>query len=160
MCLEHGWLGKVGMQIFTNPSWSSCEPPCGYTSSVPSGSDTSVGCAWNTNCYIWDSKTWMSQTGMVWNMLLMSCRTTIVVRSGLGYSTIQNDPLFFSQWVAPESRGPITHATYSCDSQSIYVSFEDGSISILTASNLRLRCRISPNAYLPPNPRFVLLLFS
>lgn len=56
------------------------------------------------------------------------------------------------QWVAPESRGPITHATYSCDSQSIYVSFEDGSISILTASNLRLRCRISPSAYLPPNP--------
>ncbi|KAK9697853.1 hypothetical protein RND81_08G065600 [Saponaria officinalis] len=56
------------------------------------------------------------------------------------------------QWFAPEARGSITHATYSCDSQSIYVSFEDGSISILTASNLRLRCRINPNAYLPPNP--------
>lgn len=56
------------------------------------------------------------------------------------------------QWFAPEARGPITHATYSCDSQSIYVSFEDGSVSILTASNLRLRCRINPNAYLPPNP--------
>ncbi|KAL9224439.1 hypothetical protein vseg_000469 [Gypsophila vaccaria] len=56
------------------------------------------------------------------------------------------------QWFAPEARGPITHATYSCDSQSIYVSFQDGSISILTASNLRLRCRINPNAYLPPNP--------
>ncbi|KNA11838.1 hypothetical protein SOVF_131310 isoform A [Spinacia oleracea] len=56
------------------------------------------------------------------------------------------------QWFAPEARGPITHATYSCDSLSIYVSFEDGSVSILTASNLRLRCRINPNAYLPPNP--------
>ncbi|KAK9715176.1 hypothetical protein RND81_06G147900 [Saponaria officinalis] len=56
------------------------------------------------------------------------------------------------QWFAPEARGPITHATYSCDSQSIYVSFQDGSISILTASNLRLRCRINPTAYMPPNP--------
>ncbi|GAB2300307.1 Topless- protein 4 [Dionaea muscipula] len=55
------------------------------------------------------------------------------------------------QWV-PQERGPITHATYSCDSQSIYASFEDGSVSILTASNLRLRCRINPSAYLPPNP--------
>ncbi|GAB4828259.1 Topless- protein 4 [Ancistrocladus abbreviatus] len=55
------------------------------------------------------------------------------------------------QWV-PQERGPITHATYSCDSQSIYVSFEDGSVSVLTASNLRLRCRINPSAYLSPNP--------
>lgn len=55
------------------------------------------------------------------------------------------------QWVAPEARGPITHATYSCDYQLIYVSFEDGSVSILTALNLRLRCRINPSAYLSPN---------
>ncbi|GAB4832839.1 RNA polymerase II associated Paf1 complex subunit Tpr1 [Ancistrocladus abbreviatus] len=55
------------------------------------------------------------------------------------------------QWV-PQERGPITHATYSCDSQSIYVSFEDGSVSVLTASTLRLRCRINPSAYLSPNP--------
>ncbi|GMH04542.1 hypothetical protein Nepgr_006382 [Nepenthes gracilis] len=55
------------------------------------------------------------------------------------------------QWVTQE-RGPITYATYSCDSQSIYVSSEDGSLSVLTASNLRLRCRINPSAYLSPNP--------
>ncbi|GAV82484.1 WD40 domain-containing protein [Cephalotus follicularis] len=55
------------------------------------------------------------------------------------------------QWVPREASGPITHATYSCDSQSIYVSFEDGSIDVLTASTLRLRCRIYPTAYLPPN---------
>ncbi|GAB2232548.1 hypothetical protein Droror1_Dr00011587 [Drosera rotundifolia] len=55
------------------------------------------------------------------------------------------------QWI-PQERGPITHATYSCDSQVIYASFEDGSVSVLTASNLRLRCRINPSAYLPPNP--------
>ncbi|KAK8602143.1 hypothetical protein V6N13_058201 [Hibiscus sabdariffa] len=56
------------------------------------------------------------------------------------------------QWVPREVSGPITHATYSCDSQLIYVSFEDGGVGVLTASTLRLRCRISPAAYLPPNP--------
>ncbi|GMP60158.1 hypothetical protein CsSME_00023144 [Camellia sinensis var. sinensis] len=56
------------------------------------------------------------------------------------------------QWVPREASGPITHATYSCDSQSIYVSFEDGSVGILTAATLRLRCRINPTSYLPANP--------
>ncbi|GLU09671.1 hypothetical protein SLE2022_265180 [Rubroshorea leprosula] len=56
------------------------------------------------------------------------------------------------QWFPREASGPITCATYSCDSKSIYVSFEDGSIGVLTASHLRLRCRINPAAYLPPNP--------
>ncbi|KAL9339692.1 hypothetical protein Peur_068707 [Populus x canadensis] len=56
------------------------------------------------------------------------------------------------QWFPREASGPITHATYSCDSQSIYVSFEDGSVGVLTASTLRLRCRINSTAYLPPNP--------
>ncbi|KAK9947528.1 hypothetical protein M0R45_003148 [Rubus argutus] len=56
------------------------------------------------------------------------------------------------QWVPLEASGPITHAAYSCDSQSIYVSFEDGSVGVLTATTLRLRCRILPAAYLPPNP--------
>ncbi|GJZ97892.1 topless-related protein 4-like protein isoform X3 [Tanacetum coccineum] len=56
------------------------------------------------------------------------------------------------QWGPREASGPITNATYSCDSQSIYVTFEDGSIDILTASTLRLRCRISSTAYLPSNP--------
>ncbi|WJX90333.1 Topless-related protein 4 [Trifolium repens] len=56
------------------------------------------------------------------------------------------------QFVPREASGPITHATYSCDSQSIYVSFEDGSVGVLTASTLRLRCRINQTAYLHPNP--------
>ncbi|KAG7021233.1 Topless-related protein 4 [Cucurbita argyrosperma subsp. argyrosperma] len=56
------------------------------------------------------------------------------------------------QWFPREASGPITHATYSCDSQSIYVSFEDGSVGVLTASTLRLRCRINPNAYLTSSP--------
>ncbi|KAK4760355.1 hypothetical protein SAY87_005248 [Trapa incisa] len=56
------------------------------------------------------------------------------------------------QWFHREASGPITHATYSCDSQSIYVSFEDGSIGVLTATTLRLRCRISPAVYMTPSP--------
>ncbi|KAI4379481.1 hypothetical protein MLD38_005772 [Melastoma candidum] len=56
------------------------------------------------------------------------------------------------QWVTREASGPITHATYSCDGQLIYVSFEDGSVGVLTASTLRFRCRINPAAYIPSNP--------
>lgn len=56
------------------------------------------------------------------------------------------------QWVPRELSGSITDATYSCDSQSIFASFEDGSVTVLTASTLRLRCRISSTAYLPPSP--------
>jgi len=63
--------------------------------------------------------------------------------------------ILFMQWFPREASGPITHATYSCDSQSIYVSFEDGSVGVLTASTLRLRCRINSTAYLPPNPRLL-----
>uniref|UniRef100_A0A251UMJ5 Putative LIS1 homology motif protein n=1 Tax=Helianthus annuus TaxID=4232 RepID=A0A251UMJ5_HELAN len=57
------------------------------------------------------------------------------------------------QWGPREASGAITHAAYSCDSQTIYVTFEDGSIDILTASSLRLRCRVSPTSYLPANPK-------
>ncbi|KAK3438709.1 hypothetical protein EUGRSUZ_C03255 [Eucalyptus grandis] len=56
------------------------------------------------------------------------------------------------QWVTREASSPITHATYSCDGQSIYVSFEDGSIGVLTTSTLIFRCRINLAAYIPPNP--------
>ncbi|WCJ30023.1 Protein TOPLESS [Euphorbia peplus] len=55
------------------------------------------------------------------------------------------------QFFPREATGPITHATYSCDSELIYVSFEDGSVGILTTT-LRMRCRINAAAYLPPNP--------
>ncbi|PQQ15738.1 hypothetical protein Pyn_20548 [Prunus yedoensis var. nudiflora] len=56
------------------------------------------------------------------------------------------------KWVPRQSLGPITDATYSCDSQSIYASFEDASVFVLTASTLRIRCRISSAAYIPSNP--------
>ncbi|GER44119.1 transducin family protein / WD-40 repeat family protein [Striga asiatica] len=54
------------------------------------------------------------------------------------------------QWVPS---GPaITDATYSCDSQLIYTSFDDGSVCVFTSAGLKLRCRVNPTAYLPSNP--------
>ncbi|XP_038988989.1 protein TPR3 [Phoenix dactylifera] len=56
-----------------------------------------------------------------------------------------------NKWVTHEGSAPISHATFSCDSQLIYVSFLDATICIFSAANLRLRCRILPAAYLPAN---------
>ncbi|KAJ6803980.1 protein TPR3-like isoform X2 [Iris pallida] len=55
------------------------------------------------------------------------------------------------QWGPRENSAPISHATFSCDSQLIYTSFLDATVCIFSASNLRLRCRINPAAYLPAN---------
>jgi len=55
------------------------------------------------------------------------------------------------QWAPRESSAPISHATFSCDSQLIYASFLDATVCVFNASNLRLRCRINPSAYLPAN---------
>ncbi|KAF6158051.1 hypothetical protein GIB67_014845 [Kingdonia uniflora] len=55
------------------------------------------------------------------------------------------------QWVPRESSAPISHARLSCDSQLVYASFLDAAVCIFSAANLRLRCRINPAAYLPPN---------
>ncbi|XP_059644318.1 protein TOPLESS isoform X2 [Cornus florida] len=52
------------------------------------------------------------------------------------------------QWVPRESAAPISHATFSCDSQLVYASFLDASVCVFTAANLRLRCRINPSTYL------------
>jgi WD40 repeat protein len=53
------------------------------------------------------------------------------------------------QWAPRDSSAPISHATFSCDSQLIYASFLDATVCVFNASNLRLRCRINPSAYLP-----------
>ncbi|KAF8081695.1 hypothetical protein N665_0870s0017 [Sinapis alba] len=58
---------------------------------------------------------------------------------------------WLSRWF--DNTGGITSGAYSGDCQSIFVSFEDGTVYVFTASNLRLRCRINPTAYLPSNPR-------
>ncbi|XP_050231709.1 topless-related protein 1 [Mercurialis annua] len=55
------------------------------------------------------------------------------------------------QWVTRESSAPISHATFSCDSQLVYASFLDATICVFSAQNLRLRCRINPSSYLSAN---------
>jgi len=56
------------------------------------------------------------------------------------------------QWIPLESlSAPISHATYSCDSQLIYASFFDGAVGVFHAVSLRLLCRISPSSYLSSN---------
>lgn len=63
-------------------------------------------------------------------------------------------PFCLWQWVPRESSGVITDATYSCDCQSVYATFEDGSVSIITTPSFQHRCRIYPAAYLPCSPRY------
>ncbi|OVA19348.1 WD40 repeat [Macleaya cordata] len=55
------------------------------------------------------------------------------------------------QWVPRDSSAPVSHATFSCDSQLVYACFVDATVCIFSAANLRLRCRINPAAYLPAN---------
>ncbi|XP_019187538.1 PREDICTED: topless-related protein 3-like isoform X1 [Ipomoea nil] len=53
------------------------------------------------------------------------------------------------QWIPQDAlSAPISYATYSCNSQLVYASFNDGNIGVLDADSLRLRCRIAPSAYL------------
>ncbi|KAI9107039.1 hypothetical protein K1719_022567 [Acacia pycnantha] len=52
------------------------------------------------------------------------------------------------QWAVGEFMAPISHATFSSNSQLIYTSFIDGVILIFITSNLQLQCQINPSAYL------------
>lgn len=56
------------------------------------------------------------------------------------------------QWVPQESDLPITYATYSCDGQSIYISFKNGCVKVLVTTTLVLRCQINLTAYTQPGP--------
>ncbi|XP_074270503.1 protein TOPLESS-like [Silene latifolia] len=56
-----------------------------------------------------------------------------------------------NQWVVPDCYGYISHATYSCDGKLVYAGFTDGAIRIFNAASLVIKCRIDPNAYLPPS---------
>ncbi|KAF7830302.1 topless-related protein 4 [Senna tora] len=56
------------------------------------------------------------------------------------------------QSVPLESDLPITHATYSCDGQSIFISFKNGCVKIVSSKTLEVRCRINLTAYAQPNP--------
>ncbi|OAY27418.1 topless-related protein 1 isoform X2 [Manihot esculenta] len=51
------------------------------------------------------------------------------------------------QWTVGEFSAPISHATFSCDSQLVYCSFLDGILRIYNASNLEVQCQINPCSY-------------
>ncbi|XP_074563164.1 protein TPR3-like [Curcuma longa] len=55
------------------------------------------------------------------------------------------------QWSPHEGSAPISHATFSCDSQLIYASFLDATICIFHAASFTLHCRVLPAAYLVGN---------
>ncbi|MFS7985362.1 putative transcription factor WD40-like family [Helianthus anomalus] len=59
------------------------------------------------------------------------------------------------QWVPRQASGSIADAVYSCDGQSIFVCVEDGSVSILEANPLKLKCRINCAAYMPSKRRYI-----
>lgn len=53
------------------------------------------------------------------------------------------------QWSPRDSLpAPISSAIYSCDGLLVYAGFCDGAVGVFDAESLRLRCRISPAAYL------------
>ncbi|XP_022748365.1 topless-related protein 3-like isoform X2 [Durio zibethinus] len=53
------------------------------------------------------------------------------------------------QWIPQDVLpAPISYATYSCNSQSIYATFCDGNVGVFDADSLRLRCRIASSVYL------------
>ncbi|OMP11455.1 hypothetical protein COLO4_03799 [Corchorus olitorius] len=53
------------------------------------------------------------------------------------------------QWIPQDVLpAPISYAAYSCNSQSIFATFCDGSVGIFDADSLRLRCRIASTVYL------------
>lgn len=43
----------------------------------------------------------------------------------------------------------ISSAIYSCDGLLVYASFYDGAVGVFDADSLRMRCRITPSAYMP-----------
>ncbi|XP_039032366.1 topless-related protein 3-like isoform X1 [Hibiscus syriacus] len=55
------------------------------------------------------------------------------------------------QWIPQDGLpAPISYATYSCNSQSVYATFCDGNIGVFDADSLKLRCRIASSVYLSP----------
>ncbi|CAO2193109.1 unnamed protein product [Urochloa humidicola] len=53
------------------------------------------------------------------------------------------------QWIPQDTlSAPISHASYSCNSQLVFAAFTDGNIGVFDAENLRLRCRVAPSVYM------------
>ncbi|KAI3521224.1 hypothetical protein L1887_10685 [Cichorium endivia] len=124
---------------------------------VSSGSDVQL-CVWNTDTWEELAKKFLqqrttnpqSETRVQFNpnqtRLLVIHVTQISI-----YDPLKLDCLM--QWSPHQGSGSITDAVYSCDGKSIFVSIEDGSVSVLNAKYLRLKCQISRTSYIPSNSR-------
>ncbi|GJN08436.1 hypothetical protein PR202_ga26352 [Eleusine coracana subsp. coracana] len=124
---------------------------------VSSGADAQI-CVWNTDGWEKQKNRFLQiPSGRTSNILdtrvqfhqdqmhfLVVHETQIAI-----YETTKLEPV--KQWPVRENSAPVTHATFSCDSQLIYASFMDATVGIFNASSLRLQCRILPASYLPPS---------
>ncbi|GLU01279.1 hypothetical protein SLE2022_185910 [Rubroshorea leprosula] len=121
---------------------------------VSSGADAQI--------IVWDSEKWIKQRGC---FLFPPGRKCAASETNVQFHHDQKQLLVINeaqlsiydirkleclrQWIVEESSAPISHATFSCDSQFVYCSFLDGTIRIFAAPNLQLQCQINPAAYLP-----------
>ncbi|XP_073012223.1 protein TPR1-like isoform X1 [Typha latifolia] len=121
---------------------------------VSSGADGQL-CTWNTEN--WEKKksvliqlpagkTASGDTRIQFNSdqscLLVVHKTQLAI-----YDTSKMERI--DQWIPQDTlSAPLSHASYSCNSQLVYASFCDGNIGVFDTDNLRLRCRISSSTYL------------
>ncbi|WRX27574.1 WD40 repeat - like 10 [Theobroma cacao] len=123
---------------------------------VSSGADSQL-CVWNTDGWemqearflqvsAWRTPTAQSDMAVQFHQDQMHFLVVDETQLAI-YETTKLECL--KQWVPRESSAPITHATFSCDSQLVYASLLDATVCVFSAVNLRLCCRINPSAYLP-----------
>ncbi|XP_073121119.1 topless-related protein 4-like [Henckelia pumila] len=113
-------------------------------------------CLWSTS--VWRKKESKSL------QIAPECTPSLHAQSRLQFHPDQTHFLFFHkmlitvynasklecihQWIPERSSSAITGATFSCDGQSIYATFDDGSVGIFFAPALQIKCRINPTAYI------------
>jgi WD40 repeat protein len=117
---------------------------------VSSGADAQL-CVWTTDT--WEKKKTValqmpagkSPTGDTrvqfssdQNRLLVVHETQLAIYDASKMERIHQDTL----------SAPMSHASYSCNSQLVFAAFTDGNIAVFDAENLRLRCRIAPSVYM------------
>lgn len=151
MCMEFWWMGKAKIEILATTSWEITISTLRNACTVSSGSDSFSGCTRDSTRHLWNNEIRMRKAGKC-IICLKEDREFLVLSADL--LTLM---LLIIQWAPRESAAPISHATFSCDSQLVYASFLDGTVCIFTAAHLSLRCRINPSSYLPSSARQVFL---
>ena len=147
MRVEFCRMGNAEVQILATATPEVAWGPIWNTSAIPSWPDS-------LSCHTRDSTSHIRN-----NQIRLRTSGKKKSQEGIDQENLLGDILFNCnlycslQWVPPESAAPISHATFSCDSQLVYASLVDATICIFNAAHLRLRCRISRSAYLPSSVR-------